>query len=70
MSHPASTHVSVSVSTRGKCPKCGKRTLRSATFYSPRTANGIPVEPMDAYDKAMSEAGQWVPDHTHDKCRE
>lgn len=69
MSHPSTTHVSVSTTSRGKCPVCGRITQRSATFYSPRVRDGVPVDDTQSYDLAMAEASRWTPDYTHRNCK-
>lgn len=69
MSHPASSHISVSASGSGKCPVCGRRTTRSATFYSARTDGGKPVDTDTAFRAALAEAKTWTPDYTHRKCK-
>lgn len=68
MSHPSTSHISVSVRSKGKCPVCGKRTERSATFYAPRSIDGKPLSAVEAYRNASAQADNWKPDHHHRKC--
>ena len=60
----------------GKCPVCDKRVARSRTFektVSPFNVNKETREPKTWDEVAadvQAEADAWVPDFTHEACRE
>ena len=69
-SHPEATHISVSMQSKGVCAVCGKRTIRTATFYDPRSINGTRLGSEESYRIAITDAEAWRPDHNHRNCKE
>lgn len=58
----------------GKCPVCGKRVIRKATFehtINPFNKNkdGSVKNESEVRRDVNIEADRWVPDFTHDKCK-
>ena len=58
----------------GKCPVCGKRVVRKATFehtVNPFNKNkdGNIKSDSEVRQDVNAEADRWVPDFTHDKCK-
>jgi len=59
----------------GKCPICGKRVLRKTTFectVNPfnRNKDGFIKSETEVRRDVNIEADKWVPDFTHEKCKE
>lgn len=59
-----------------KCPVCGKRVTRSRTFemtvnpFNRNPETGLPRTWEEVNERLQAKADAWVPDFTHEKCRE
>lgn len=59
----------------GLCPKCGRRVVRVRSFIHTlnpfnRNLDGTIKNRTQVLDGAKAEAAAWVPDFTHETCRE
>ena len=59
----------------GSCPGCGKAVRRQRKFSQTlnpfnRNPDGTVKNVRDIQEELSVEAGQWVPDFTHERCRE
>lgn len=60
---------------KGACPGCGKTVWRQRRFSQTlnpfnRNADGTVKTERDIMVELRAEAAEWVPDFTHEKCRE
>ena len=58
----------------GKCPACGKRVMRRATFENTvnpfnKNKDGNIKSDSEVRQDVNAQADKWVPDFTHDKCK-
>lgn len=67
--------VTRSATASGKCPVCGKRTTRKATFMQTvnpfnRNADGAVKTESEIGAELRAEAKAWAPDFRHEACKE
>jgi len=67
--------VSVHAERKGRCPVCDRRVTRRMTFMNTvnplnKAADGHVRTRDEIRTKLRAEAEAWVPDFTHEKCRE
>lgn len=75
--HARTTHfreISLTPTRRGKCPACGKPTVRTQKFFETvnpynRAEDGTPKTPDQIFASVREKAENWVPDFRHERCK-